>query len=170
MITKKPAAAGKVRVTFAMPAAIWADTIHLVGDFNNWSISATPLRQGDKCWSVSLELEAGREYQYRYLINGVDWYNDWQADRYAPNEHGGDNSVVVTVPVDDFMYDYNVNHHQHKVPVEVATMFEEPVYETDSFGDDTFATTLPLEQPLFVELGGATTYRYFTASSAMNAN
>lgn len=168
MITKKPAAAGKVRVTFAMPAAIWADTIHLVGDFNNWSTSATPLQQDDECWSVSLELEAGREYQYRYLINGVDWYNDWQADRYAPNEHGGDNSVVVTVPVDDFMYDYNVTYHQHTFPVEVATLFEEPL--SDSPGDDPFAPTLPLDQPLFVELGGAMTYRYFTASSAMNAN
>jgi len=41
-------------------------------------------------------LSAGREYQFRYLVDGQDWYNDWQADKYVPNNFGGDNSVVVT--------------------------------------------------------------------------
>jgi hypothetical protein len=64
-----------------------------------WVIStcATPLRLGDHGWSVSLELEAEKAYQYRYLVNGNDWYNDWRADSYVPNEYGGDNSVVVTL-------------------------------------------------------------------------
>jgi 1,4-alpha-glucan branching enzyme len=96
MVTKELCYPNKVRVTFTMPAGIWADTIHLVGDFNNWSTTATPLQLSEHGWSVSLELEAGRAYQYRYLINGADWYNDWRADRYVPNEYGGDNSVVVT--------------------------------------------------------------------------
>lgn len=104
MITKVPGSWSKVRVTFSMPAAIWADTIHLVGDFNNWSSTSTPLRLSDNCWSVTLELEAGYSYQYRYLINGTEWYNDWQADRYAPNEHGGDNSVVITEPLADPLF------------------------------------------------------------------
>jgi 1,4-alpha-glucan branching enzyme len=68
-----------------------------VGDFNGWDTSATPLRLGDHGWSVSLELEAEKAYQYRYLVNGNDWYNDWRADSYVPNEYGGDNSVVVTL-------------------------------------------------------------------------
>lgn len=102
MISKARGSRGKIRVTFSMPAAIWADTIHLVGDFNDWSSTATPLRLSDDCWSVSLELPAGRSYQYRYLINGTEWYNDWQADRYEPNEHGGDNSVVVLPSLSEF--------------------------------------------------------------------
>ena len=36
----------------------------------------------------------GREYTYRYLVNGEEWHNDWAADRYVPNEFGTDNSVV----------------------------------------------------------------------------
>jgi 1,4-alpha-glucan branching enzyme len=96
MVTKELCYPNKVRVTFTMPAGIWADTIHLVGDFNNWSTTATPLQLSEHGWSVSLELEAGRSYQYRYLINNTDWYNDWRADLYVPNEYGGDNSVVVT--------------------------------------------------------------------------
>ncbi|NJP05640.1 MAG: glycoside hydrolase family 13 [Chloroflexaceae bacterium] len=96
MIKKELSNPGKVRITFMMPAGIWAETIHLVGDFNGWSVTATPMRLNEYGWSVSLELDAGKAYQYRYLINGSEWYNDWRADRYEPNEYGGDNSVVVT--------------------------------------------------------------------------
>ncbi len=95
MVTKRPGPGGKVRVTFAMPGAIWADSIHVVGDFNGWDERATPLRQTERGWMTTLELEAGREYQFRYLLNGREWQNDWQADAYAPNQYGGDNSVVI---------------------------------------------------------------------------
>jgi 1,4-alpha-glucan branching enzyme len=105
MVIKEPAKTGKVRVTFTMPAGIWADTIHLVGTFNNWSKTATPLQLGEHGWSTALELENGKSYQYRYLINGTDWYNDWRADRYEPNEFGGDNSVVVAYVPREFPYD-----------------------------------------------------------------
>jgi 1,4-alpha-glucan branching enzyme len=96
MITKRPGRAGKVRVTFALPAAIWADTIYVVGDFNNWDRRATPMRLGDNGWVATLELEPGRSFEYRYLMNDDDWHNDWHADGYAPSPHGGDNSVVIT--------------------------------------------------------------------------
>lgn len=133
MITKMLSDYGKVRVTFSMPAAIWADTIYLVGDFNGWSSHATPLRLSDECWSVSLELEADQEYQYRYLVNGSEWYNDWQADRYEPNEHGGDNSVVVTLSLEEPIF--------APIAAEIADAmtltfpFDQPLYMSDEFGD-----------------------------------
>jgi 1,4-alpha-glucan branching enzyme len=102
MIVKEPGRQGKVRVTFSMPAGIWADTIHLVGDFNGWDATSTPLRLHDLGWSVALDLDPGYAYQYRYLINGSEWYNDWRADRYEPNELGGDNSVVVALLQQEF--------------------------------------------------------------------
>lgn len=95
MVTKIPANPGKMRVTFSMPAEIWAKAFYVVGDFNNWNTTATPLQKSGSAWSVSLELDAGRTYEYRYLVDGK-WFNDWHADDYKPNEHGGDNSVVVT--------------------------------------------------------------------------
>jgi 1,4-alpha-glucan branching enzyme len=100
MVTKMPCRCGKVKVTFAMPSALWADSIHVVGDFNGWDDRATPLRQTESGWMVSLELDAGRAYQYRYVVNGSEWHNDWQADGYAQNEYGGDNSVVITPTFD----------------------------------------------------------------------
>ena len=87
-----------VRVTFTLPPAIWAETVHLSGDFNNWSKTSHPLiwdRQ-EEVWTISLTLPKGREFQFRYLVNGCEWHNDWQADHYLPNPFGGDNSVVVT--------------------------------------------------------------------------
>lgn len=100
MITKAPSPnPGKVRVTFQFPSSIWAESVHLVGDFNDWDQRAHPLvksRYGDSAWHVTLELDVDQEYQFRYLVDGQDWHNDWQADAYLPNPFGGDNSVVRT--------------------------------------------------------------------------
>jgi 1,4-alpha-glucan branching enzyme len=86
------------KVTFTLPEAIKAESAFLVGDFNNWDEKATPMKLVKKSgqFSVSLDLEQGREYQFRYLVNGTEWHNDWHADKYVPNPFSGDNSVVIT--------------------------------------------------------------------------
>lgn len=86
---------GSVHVTFSLPAALWATQVALVGDFNQWNPLATPLHLHGPTWSTTLELEPGRTYRYRYLVDGR-WYNDWNADGYVPNAEGGDDSVVET--------------------------------------------------------------------------
>ena len=85
-------------VTFSLSktAAASASAVHLVGDFNGWDKTANPMRrQKNGSFAVSLSLERGREYQFRYLLDHERWENDWQADKYLRNEFGGDNSVVV---------------------------------------------------------------------------
>jgi len=94
MVTKYDRGDGNVAVTFSVPSAIWADTVHLVGSFNGWSKTRHPMVLGDHGWEMTLLLPAGKVYEYRYLINGDEWHNDWHADRYVPNIYGGDNSVV----------------------------------------------------------------------------
>lgn len=87
---------GECEVTFSAPADLQAETVYLVGDFNGWDEQQTPMkRQKDGTFTVKLKLEKGREYQFRYLVNGSEWRNDWAADRYLPNPYSGDNSVVV---------------------------------------------------------------------------
>ena len=87
------------KVTFRLPkiAAIGAKSVHLVGDFNDWSIYANPmkrLKNGD--YTIRLELKPAREYQFRYLINESKWENDWNADKYVKSPYGdSDNSVVI---------------------------------------------------------------------------
>ena len=69
--------------------------IHLVGDFNNWAHDATPMTLRKGTYHATLELQPGHEYQFRYLVNGETWYNDWEADAYVPNNIGQDNCVVM---------------------------------------------------------------------------
>ncbi len=54
------------------------------------------MRQTEMGWMATLDLDAGRSFHYRYLHNGNEWHNDWNADAYEPNAFGGDNSVVIT--------------------------------------------------------------------------
>lgn len=96
MITKRFSDVDKVHVTFSLPATIWAESIHLVGDFNNWSTVNTPLKLGEHDWSVSLELKVGNIYRYRYLIDGTEWNNDWHADGYVVGTDGSSFSMVDT--------------------------------------------------------------------------
>jgi 1,4-alpha-glucan branching enzyme len=99
MIYKEPLPDGQnVKVTFELPSSIWAERVNLVGDFNDWNTAKDAMRQArsDGNWRITLTLPAGREYQFRYLVNGRDWHNDWHADKYAPNRYGTDNSVVIT--------------------------------------------------------------------------
>jgi hypothetical protein len=45
-------------------------------------------------FSVTVDLDAGRAYRFRYLLDGQRWDNDWAADAYVRNDFGGDDSVV----------------------------------------------------------------------------
>ena len=85
------------KVTFLLPkdAAAEAESVCILGEFNNWSPDAHPLRKlesGD--FTITLELETGRPYRFRYVIDGWKYENDWFADRYEPNPYGGEDSVV----------------------------------------------------------------------------
>jgi 1,4-alpha-glucan branching enzyme len=87
----------KVSFLFPAEAAAGAKRVTLVGDFNNWERAATSMKaQPDGSWTASLSLEAGREYNFRYLIDDSRWENDWNADKYLPSPYGDtDNSVVI---------------------------------------------------------------------------
>lgn len=85
------------KVTFRLPkeAAHGAENVTIVGDFNNWNVTQSPmkkLKNGD--FSLTVELPCDRQYNFRYLIDAVRWENDWFADKYIPNGFGEDNSVI----------------------------------------------------------------------------
>jgi 1,4-alpha-glucan branching enzyme len=90
------------KVTFEIPKnefpeGIEIQNVNLVGEFNDWDITATPMKYLKKgAYQSILELEPGRAYQFRYLVNGEHWCNEWHADAYIPNGFGNDNCVVKT--------------------------------------------------------------------------
>jgi 1,4-alpha-glucan branching enzyme len=97
MLKKSYTATGKkCRVTFHYPNHEQVTSAALSGEFNGWSVTETPmhlLKTG--VLSISVTLDAGREYAFRYVLNGQHWVNDPEADKYVRNEFGEENSVVV---------------------------------------------------------------------------
>ncbi len=84
------------KVTFLLPkeAVENAETVAVFGDFNNWQGGVILSKQKDGSFKTAVELEKGRSYEYRFLINGVKWENDWAAEAYAATPFGTYNSVV----------------------------------------------------------------------------
>jgi hypothetical protein len=48
----------------------------------------------DGRFSTTISLEAGQTYRFRYLLDGDRWENDWEADGYAPNAFGSEDSLI----------------------------------------------------------------------------
>lgn len=94
---------GLARVTFELPATVWAGQISLVGEFNNWDRQVTPMIQDrlDESWRATVDLEAGRRYRFRYLLDGDTWLTDRQADDCAANDTGSYDSVVDLTEFDE---------------------------------------------------------------------
>ena len=86
---------GHVRVTFILLEP-GVENVDLLGDFTGWRPDRAMRRTRGGSWRVTYDLERGKEFQYRYLVDGGRWVNDPTADRYVPNPFGSDNSVVVT--------------------------------------------------------------------------
>ncbi len=89
------------KATFTLPreAAPQADTVVLLGEFNNWdcnnAVPMTKLKNGN--FKAVVNLDSGKQYDFRYLIDGQIWENDWAADQYVSTPFGVDNSVVSTL-------------------------------------------------------------------------
>lgn len=86
------------KVTLSLPkeAAETAESVYVVGEFNQWKENTHPmkkLKSGD--FKTTIDLEVGQEYEFRYLIDGQRWENDWEADKYVPNNFATENSVLV---------------------------------------------------------------------------
>jgi len=84
-------------LTFSLPADDAQNTnkLFLAGDFNGWNPTVLPMHKAKGVFSVSVELEADKQHQYRYVTEAGAWLNDTQADLYVYNPFAdADNSVV----------------------------------------------------------------------------
>lgn len=82
-------------VTFRLPPEVTAESVSVVGDFNDWSTTSHPMtRDADGSFVLAITLEPGRAYRFRYLLDGERWENDWSADAYVANDFGGEDSVI----------------------------------------------------------------------------
>ncbi|MEO6813828.1 MAG: isoamylase early set domain-containing protein [Ginsengibacter sp.] len=78
----------KKEIIFTLPeeALDGATEVIILGDFNNW----TPgkefelKKQKDGSLKTVVQLEEGKTYQYRFLLNDGRWVNDYHAQNYVP--------------------------------------------------------------------------------------
>ena len=83
-----------VKVTFAVPAEE-AKKVTVLGSFNEWNtkkaVALKKLKNGT--FKGTLDLEKDNSYEFKYLVDG-SYVNDDQADAYAVNVFGTENSVL----------------------------------------------------------------------------
>lgn len=86
----------KVTFKLTQEEAKSAKTVRVLGEFNDWDAKASPMKKlKNGGFTATLDLEAGKDYQFRYLLDDESWENDWAADKYVPSEASfEDNSVV----------------------------------------------------------------------------
>ena len=87
------------KATFRIPEEMGksARAAHIVGEFNDWDFFSTPMRKlKSGAFTTTLDLEVGREYQFRYLLDSKIWENEIDADKSIPTPYGdSENSVIV---------------------------------------------------------------------------
>lgn len=93
----KTRAVCKVKFRLSAEEAQGATAVYLVGDFNNWDISANPMKKNKGAFALEIELAQGQDYQFRYRTNDDRWMNDPEADAYVHCAHSGEENSVVKV-------------------------------------------------------------------------
>lgn len=87
----------ETQVRFRLTRAT-ASRVTVVGSFNAWSATATPLhRVGDGAWVVDVPLPAGR-YVYQFVIDEHAHVPDPDAPLDPADDFGTRNSVVTVLP------------------------------------------------------------------------
>jgi len=90
----------RCKVTLVLPKHLASNgsQVFVAGEFNQWNPEVTPmekLKNGD--YQATIDLGTGREYQFRYVIDGHQWENDDQADKWLSNGYSGENNSVIVV-------------------------------------------------------------------------
>jgi predicted flap endonuclease-1-like 5' DNA nuclease len=79
------------KITFTLPAAniIGAADCVLLGEFNDWNLDKGIYltKQADGSMTAEVELSAGKDYQYRYLLSNGRWVND-NGEKITSEMHG----------------------------------------------------------------------------------
>lgn len=92
------------KVTFTLSAEVVGEATSglLLGEFNNWDYNdgITLTKQKDGSLKASTSLEAGKRYEYRYLLNDGRWVNDQSADHYVHISGFHVENCVINVPAD----------------------------------------------------------------------
>lgn len=89
--------ADAAKVTFRyQPMIGGVSSVAVAGSFNGWNATANPMADADQdgVWSAEIEIAAGR-VEYKYVVNGDQWFTDEFASETQDDGFGGKNAIVV---------------------------------------------------------------------------
>lgn len=73
-----------------------ANSVSLAGDFNNWdSTSRLFNRDSAGLWYIEIAVPNSGTYQYKFVVNGVNWVEDPNNGLKTTDTYGGLNSILV---------------------------------------------------------------------------
>lgn len=83
---------GKRRITFQLLSKD-AESVHLVGDFNNWTPGRHPMnKNAEGLWEKAVMLAPGR-YEYKFQVDGK-WRLDIESAERCRNAFGTENCIL----------------------------------------------------------------------------
>ena len=92
------------KVSFVLSAEVVGEATSglLLGEFNDWNYNdgINLEKQKDGSMKASATLEAGKTYEYRYLLNDGRWVNDQSADHYVHISGLHVENCVINIPVE----------------------------------------------------------------------
>lgn len=84
------------KVTFAISAPE-AEKAVLVGDFNEWDITATPLKKlKNGTFKVVVDLDTEKSYEYKYILDG-EYVNDDEPEALVFNNYANAKNSLVAL-------------------------------------------------------------------------
>lgn len=88
-------------------ASSQVQSISVAGDFNGWNSKSSPLFDSniDGIYEITLNLDMGYLYGYKFVLNGTSWLTDKKNDMiWDDNVSGGYNSII---GIGGFDFEYN---------------------------------------------------------------
>jgi hypothetical protein len=96
MLAVAPARGSETRkVVFRLPPEFGARVVEVAGDFSAWAPVAM-IGDEHRGFSLELELDRGRRWRYRFLLDGENWLNDPGADMFVTGPNGSPASALQT--------------------------------------------------------------------------
>jgi hypothetical protein len=81
--------------SFHLSGSFGAQLAEVAGDFTAWAPLAM-IRDTSGGFHLSLRLEPGRSWRYRFLLDGEHWINDPNAPSFVTGPNGTPASVITT--------------------------------------------------------------------------
>ncbi|MDP8322838.1 MAG: alpha-amylase family glycosyl hydrolase [Candidatus Stygibacter australis] len=84
------------KVTFRYEPSSTVKEVYLAGSLNDWNQKADMMTDadGDGLYEVTKLLKNG-EYSYKFVVDGMNWLTDQNADKFEEDGFGGQNSIIV---------------------------------------------------------------------------